>query len=165
MTVEIEAVNGELIPISALIIPTIAAPIQNAVPISVSTMPHLRGLKLAHPVTCNKTFTISLLIGTDYYWEFVQDNIRGHGSTAQESKLGYLLSGPLPYSLSQAAISILLQMTSQVTPEEPNHENFWSIESVGTNVNTPSVDSTFLHTYQQSLITQIPEGIYIARFP
>ena len=148
-TVEIETVTGELIPISALIVPTIAAPIQNAVPISVSIMPHLRGLKLAHPVTSNKTFTISLLIGTDYYWKFVQDTIiRGDGPIAQESKLGYLLSGPLSYSLPQAATSILLQTTSTVTPEEPNLENFWSIESVGTNINTPSVDSTFLHTYQ-----------------
>ena len=165
-TVEIETVTGELIPISTLIVPTIAAPIQNAVPISVNTTPHLRGLKLAHPVTSNNTFTISLLIGTDYYWKFVQDTIiRGDGPIAQESKLGYLLSGPLPYSLPQAATSILLQITSAVTPEEPNLESFWSIESVGTNVNTPSVDSTFLHTYQQSSITQTLEGMYIARFP
>ena len=40
-TVEIETVTGELIPISTLIVLTIAAPIQNAVPISVNTMPHL----------------------------------------------------------------------------------------------------------------------------
>ena len=56
-TVEIKTVTGELIPISTLIVPTIAAPIQNAVPVSVNTMPRLRGLKLAHPVTSNNTFT------------------------------------------------------------------------------------------------------------
>ena len=113
---EIETVTGELIPISTLIVPTIAAPFQNAVSISVNTMTHLRGLKLAHPVTSNNTFTISLLIGTDYYWKFVQDTIiRGDGPIAQESKLGYLLSGSLPYSLPQAATSILLQITSTVT--------------------------------------------------
>ena len=117
-------------------------------------------------MTSNKIFTISLLIGTNYHWKFVQDTIsRGDGPIAQESKLGYLLSGPLPYSLSQAATSILLQMTSVIIPEEPNLENFWFIESVGTNVNMPSVDSTFIHTYQQSLITKMPEGVYIARFP
>ena len=165
-TVEVETNTGERIPISALIVPTIAAPIQNAVPISVSTMPHLRGLKLAHPVTSNKTFTMSLLIGTDYYWKFVQDTIiRGDGPVAQESKLGYLLSGPMPYSLPQATTSIFLQMTSTVIPEEPNLENFWTVESVGTNINVPSVDLTFLHAYQQSSITQAPEGQYIARFP
>lgn len=99
-TVEIETITGELIPISALIVPMIAAPIQNAAPISVSIMPHLQGLKLSHSVTSDKNFTISLLIGTDYYWEFIQDTIMGgDGLTAQESKLGYLLSGPLPYTV------------------------------------------------------------------
>ena len=165
-TVKIETISGELISISVLIVPTIAAPIQNAVPMSVSAMPHLSGLKLAHPITSDKNFTISILIGTDFYWEFVQDTIvRGDGPTAQESKLGYLLSGPLPYSFSQTATSILLQMASTVTPEEPNLEKFWSIESVGTDTNTSAVDSTFLHTYQESSITQTPEGMYIARFP
>jgi len=90
-------------------------------------MPHLRGLKLAHLVTSDKSFTISILIGTDYYWKFVQDTIiRGDGPIAQQSKLGYLLSGPLPYSLSETDKSILLQMASTATPEEPNLENFWS---------------------------------------
>ena len=126
-------------------------------------MPHLQGLKLAHPVTSNKNFTISLLIGTDYYWKFTI--IRGDGPTAQESKLGYLLSGPLPHCLSQSAASILLQITSSVAPEEPNLEKFWSVESIGTNAHTTSTDLFFLRTYQQSAITQTPEGVYIARFP
>ena len=43
-TVEIETITGELISISVLIVPTIAAPIQNAVPMSVSTIPRLSGL-------------------------------------------------------------------------------------------------------------------------
>ena len=69
----------------------IAALIQIVVPISVSAMPHLRGLKLAHPVTSNKTFTISLLIGTDYYWEFVQDTIIIRDDpVTQESKLSFI---------------------------------------------------------------------------
>ena len=52
-----------------------------------------------------------------------------------------------------------------VTSEEPNLESFWSIESVGTNVIKQAVDSSFLRTYQQSSITQSPEGMYVAKFP
>jgi hypothetical protein len=62
----------------------------------VSELPHLRGLKLAHPETGEKTFTISMLIGADFFWDVVEDQvIRGNGPTAVKSKIGYLLSGPI----------------------------------------------------------------------
>ena len=57
-TVEVEMESGELIPMSVLIVPSIAAPIQNLVSTSVYTTPHLRDLKLAHPITSDKNFTI-----------------------------------------------------------------------------------------------------------
>ena len=59
-TVEVETESGELIPISVLIVLSIAAPIHNLVSTSVYTMPHLHDLKLAHPITSDKNFTISL---------------------------------------------------------------------------------------------------------
>ena len=52
--VEIETNSGEIIPLSVLIVPSIAAPIKNYIPISINFLPHLQGLKLAHPVTSNK---------------------------------------------------------------------------------------------------------------
>lgn len=165
---EVQTESGEVIPITVLIVPSIAAPIQNLVSTAVYTMPHLQGLKLAHPVTSGKNFTISLLIGTDFYWSFVEDRIvRGKGPTAQQSKLGYLLSGPLPTALSECTSSALLQFTSTVTmqePKVPNIEQFWSIEAVGTEAST-SPDLTSLQQYQQTSISQTSEGIYIARFP
>ncbi|XP_065911263.1 uncharacterized protein [Dysidea avara] len=167
-TVEVQTASGELIPISVLIVPSIAAPIQNLVSTAVYTMPHLQGLKLAHPVICGRNFTISLLIGTDFYWSFVEDHIvRGKGPTAQQSKLGYLLSGQLPTALFECTSSALLQLTSTMTTQElkvPNIEQFWSIEAVGTEANT-SPDLTFLQQYQESSISQTSEGIYIAKFP
>ena len=160
-TIEIETTNGELIPVSTLVVPTIAAPIQNAIPIALSSMPHLQGLKQVHPVTSDKNFTISILIGADYYWKFVQDTIiRGDGPIAQESRLSYLLSGPLPCSLSQSAASILLQMSSSVQPEQPNLETFWSVERIGTTAHTSCLDLTFLHNYQQSSITRSNDDMF-----
>ena len=93
--VYIDTESGESIPIFVLIVPFIAAPLQNSVLASVITFQYLQGLKLAHPVTNEDNFQISVLIGADFYWTFVEDNIvRGDGPTAQQSKLGYLLSGP-----------------------------------------------------------------------
>ena len=82
--VEIETESGELIPISVLIVLSIAAPIQNLVSTSVYIMPYLWDLKLAHPVTSVRNFTISLLMGTDYCWSSIEDHIiRGKGPNAQ----------------------------------------------------------------------------------
>jgi len=99
-------------------------------------MPYLQDLKLAHPVTSEHNFEISLLIRTDYYWLFVQNhNVRGEGPTAQQSKLGYLLSGPVSSSLQEASSSILLQLTSTTTTlKELDLEHFGSIEAIGTTV-------------------------------
>jgi len=76
--VEVETESGELIPLSVLIVPSIAAPIQNLVSTSVCTMPHLWDLKLAHPVTSREKFTISLLFGTGYYWNFIDKRQGSH---------------------------------------------------------------------------------------
>jgi len=82
--VEIEAVSGELIPLSVLIVTSISAPIQNTVSTVVCSLPHLCDLRLAQPATSEGNFTMSLLIGTDYYWSFIQDHIvRGQGPTAR----------------------------------------------------------------------------------
>ena len=168
-TIEIETLSGELISMSVLIVPTIAAPIQNSISTSVYNMPHIQHLTLAHPVTSEHNFAISLLIGTDYYWNFVQDDIvRGEGPTAQQSRLGYLLSGPLPDVLSDSTSSALLQITSTMSSEEPllpNLEKFWSVEGIGTDTVTKSPDLTFLQSYQESAISRTSEGIYVAKFP
>ena len=166
VTVEIETIAGDRIPISVLVIPSIAAPIQSSINTSVRNMPYLQGLNLANPVTSDHKFEISILIGTDYYWSFIQDHIvRGEGPTAQQSKLGYLLSGPVLSSLHCASSSILLQLTSTTaTPHEPDLEQFWSVEAIGTTVNKSS-DSSFLKTYQETCINQSPAGMYVAKFP
>ena len=55
---------------------------------------YLLGLNLAHPVTGDTAFTISLLIGADHYQEIVENEIiRGKGPTAVRSKIGYLQPG------------------------------------------------------------------------
>ena len=103
----------EKVPLSVLIIPTIAIPLQNVMQTHIAQLPHLQGLSLAHPVTKPATiFEISLLIGADHYWDIVEDHIiRGNGPTAMNSKIGYLLSGPL--SPQQTSALNILNVTTQ----------------------------------------------------
>ena len=109
-TILIETLESELKPISVLIVPTISTPIYNSCHLPLDTLPHLKGLKLANLLTDSQEFTISILIRTDYYWSFVKDEIvRGTGPTAQQFKLGCLLSGPVPQLAVQLSTSILLQ--------------------------------------------------------
>ena len=164
-TVQVETITGKLIPISVLIVPTIAIPIYNSCHLPLDALPHLKGLKLANPITNNQEFTISILIGNDHYWSFVQDQIiRGDGPTAQQSKLGYLLSGPMPHLTTQLSTSILLQLTTMTDQnQEPNLEHLWSVEAITTHSEQSS--SAFLNTYQASSISQLPNGTYCAKFP
>ena len=74
-TVDVETLTGELIPLSALLVPVIAAPLQNTYHKQLMNMEHLQGLKLANPVMKSNNFYILLLIDADYYWQFVGDHI------------------------------------------------------------------------------------------
>ena len=158
--VKVETTSGDKVPISVLTVPFIAAPLKNSVRTSIESFPHLRGLKLAHPITNEHNFHISILIGADYYWSFVEDKIiRGEGPTAQQSKLGFLLSGPI----SPPTPNLHVATMSIATSEELNLERFWSIEEAGT---SPTLtDNAFIHHYQTTCIRQDSDGTYTAQFP
>ena len=84
--------SREKIAIDVLIVPTIAVPLGNRQR-DVTSLSYLRGLKLAHSLTGEDIFSLSLLIGADKYWDIVGNRvIRGDGPTAVQSKKGYLLS-------------------------------------------------------------------------
>ena len=94
-TIYLQAEEGDEIGMKVLVVLHIAAPIESHIN-SIANMTHLRGLKLAHPVSADNLFEINILIGADHYWDIVGDKvIRGNGPTAMESKLGYLISGPI----------------------------------------------------------------------
>ena len=61
-TVQIKTLEGELIPISVLIVPTISTSIHNSCHLPLDTLPHLNGLKLANLITNSQEFIISIHI-------------------------------------------------------------------------------------------------------
>ena len=64
---------------------------------AVDKYPHLQGLPLAETSTGGESSEISVLIGSDYYWSIVGNEIiRGEcGPIALSTKLGFYLSGPV----------------------------------------------------------------------
>ena len=58
--------EGGNLPIRVLVVPEIAAPLKSFIHIA-ANLHYLKGIKLAHPVTSDDNFEVSLLIGADYY--------------------------------------------------------------------------------------------------
>jgi len=167
----LETTQGD-VKISALVVPKIAAPIQNFVNSDLRNLAHLQGLTLAHPVSSIEKFEISLLIGVDYYWEIVGNHIvRGRGPTAMQSKLGYLLSGPLsapPESITGSVHSYTTQtfdLKVSNCPELLMNNCSPSCTLPQQEVISSEPPQSFLLTYQENCISRDTDGSYIVRFP
>ncbi len=165
VTIELVTESNDTVSLDALVVPKIATPLQNHVPSIRPNLHYLNGLKLAHPVTSDTRFEISLLIRADYYWQIVQDEIvRGDGPVAVKSKLGYLLSGPARSIPSLTPTTNILNVMTSHNIEEFDVERFWTVESLG--IESPSCkEKNPSLEYQNTSITREEDGGYVAAFP
>lgn len=162
----VHTLNGTKILVTVLIVPKLAAPVRNSVRTHLNQLSYLQHLPLAHPVTNDENFDITILIGADFYWRFVQDNVvRGDGPTAVESRLGYLLSGPLPLSQSVSTSCVHISSLSCII-EDTDYSTFWKMESMGTDATTQkNADEEFLTDYLTTKVTKQMNGSYALKFP
>ena len=151
-SVSLKTSGRETIPIDVLIVTTIAAPLSNMPP-EVTNLNYLNRLKLAHPVLQDDDFEISLLMGADHYWRKVKNHVvKGNIPTAVKSKIGFLLSGPLPGDSKQNQNSMLNVLTSP--PDVTDLEQFWKLEFLRILHNkTDATNTEKLATYQKTTIT------------
>lgn len=148
-TIYLQTDSGDPIPIEVIIVPAIAAPLQNHIPVDFQELPYLNGLKLAHPISNESVFEIDLLIGVDL-----------------KSKIGYLLSRPVPntHPSTMVRTAILHVMTAH-KQDELQLERFWNLELVGIQLTEITDKGTnFLHDYQGFSITFREKG-YNAKLP
>ena len=146
--------TNDLIGISALNYPVICSPLP--VKVNIREYPHLHGLQMADSSKDDQP--IDLLIGSDYYWDFVEgDAIRGQsGPTAIDSKFGWLLSGPISSTTrsSSKVVSNLVVSGFHTIPHDIVNEDdemlntlkqFWETETIGIKESTIGVSSTITH--------------------
>ena len=154
-------------PTEVISIPKIATPLQNFATVNLHSLPHLKGLRLAHPITDEQSFEVDLLIGADQYWNVVEDQIiKGPGPTAAKSKIGYLLSGPVPSSNQSSTLNAnILYIMTEPKEVEMQLERFWNLESIEILPNEATHENTeFLRHYQDTSIT-LKDGRYHAKLP
>ncbi|XP_065917809.1 uncharacterized protein [Dysidea avara] len=168
-SVQLVTRTGDEVTLSVLlVVPTIATPlkISNLVYQAVEQLPYLHGLDMAHPITYSPDFEISVLIGADFYWQIVEDKIiRGNGPTAVQSKLGYLLSGPL-LSLNSTRDLQVFHAVAQPIDNCSTIPEFWQVESAGILSSHESPPTNpFLSSYLESSIRCRADGSYIVKFP
>ena len=134
------------ISIEIIVVPTIAAPIQNHMVNDLQTLPHLQGLKLALPITDEDLFQIDLLIGADRYWN--------------PRLVNYLLSGPVPTTSQSTSIrASILHVKTSHKQDEFDLERFWNLDSIGVKPPTATDETTaFLRHYQDTSITLRDKG-------
>ena len=123
-------------------VPSICEPL-TAQPISLclEKFEHLRQLDLADCSNGQDPLQIDVLIGADYYWELVTGRTSRsvHGPVAVHTRLGWVLSGPIPkMKRSKSSTNLLTTHTLHVgtalneteTLNETLH-SFWELESLG----------------------------------
>ncbi|XP_074649059.1 uncharacterized protein LOC141904373 [Tubulanus polymorphus] len=127
-TIKLNTSDGDL-KIRTLIVPSISAPIHNHMSRKVLELPHIRNLELAHPYSDCENHEIELLIGADYYWAIVgNDIVRGPGPTAISSTIGYLPSGPTCQPTTHINLISALKVNTCAVEnkrEEINLQRFW----------------------------------------
>ena len=127
--------NGETTPIDLYTIPHVCEPV-TCQPVSIckENFGHLATLDLAVPSDGSSPLDIDILIGSDFYWEFVSgDTRRGPtGPIAIDTKFGWVLSGPATSSTdSVTLITHSLCCVQNTTSLEDRLNSFWELESFG----------------------------------
>ena len=107
------------------------------------------------------------MIGLDFYWDVVNEKvIKGDGPTAVNSKIGYLLSGPINKSSLATETIVYLNIHCSFTTPEGRRQPYELLEIRITRIKStePEDDNDYLHEYQRNSI-KFEDGHYSAKLP
>ena len=140
----------------------------------------LRDIQLADPFLLSESeLPVSMLIGCDKYWDFILPDMfkTKSGPMAVQSKLGYLLSGPVNFTVSPAYFNILtssvnfishLSLSDNFTARNEHEldfklDQFFNLESLG--ILPESQEATIIEEFENSIEYFPEKKRYRVRLP
>lgn len=138
--VDLEMRGGGALQIDALVVPFICDPLTSQPTCESAEMyHHLDGLELADPVSTSDPLQVDMLVGSDHYWRIVTGRVRRgtSGPVAIETKMGWVLSGPVAQDTSTTALTLTathaLRVETLATERNLDDQlkQFWELESLG----------------------------------
>lgn len=132
--------------------------------------PHLSGLELADEPEDGQELHVDILVGSDWYWDLVTGRVQrgSDGPVAIDTKLGWVLSGPISFSCHTDALPNCNLMThallgnSQHSEEQTLDEtmkSFWELESFG----IPATDRSLYDDFCDTI--EFRDGRYEVQLP
>ena len=160
--------KNESIPVTAYTIPLVCTPLQDqSIEVAQQMYEHLVDLDFADDPLVQCGSQVDLLIGNDFYWTFFTGGIKRveSGPVAMESKLGWILSGPVPREdMSSVSTNVVSSHTLRVNTQLETNivtsnrsddflvepvKQFWELESIGVLPNEGTVHDKFLDSIHQ----------------
>ena len=152
-------------------VPTICVPLKTCkIDVVEEAFPGIKDIDLSEATDNEGDRRIDLLIGSDFYWSVIEDENKrfGHeGLVAVNSKLGWVLSGPLKDNECEAATATrMVAHVMQVGFNEKEEEllsaqvhKFWDMDTLGIKNREISVYDKFLDEIK------FIDGRYVVRLP
>ena len=159
LTIETERAYQDLPP-TAFVVPTISRPLrQQATQAAQEKYHHLEELHLADRNMRDEELEVDLLVGSDQFWNFATGAVKrgDSGPNAMETKVGWVLSGPVNNTPSKNDSSVnlvnthVLKCATQLVNSEHQDLNqelrrFWELESLVIYPGNKSVYERFTQT-------------------
>ena len=137
-TICLKGINGGSFYLNAFSVPFICSTLRKQnVELAKKQYPIINKFKFSD-VKCNDE--IDILIGADFYWSFVSNDMIRCGDTglvATDTKLGCVLSGPIESPASnEASVNFTHAMKISISFNEDNRlndqvERFWDLDAIG----------------------------------
>lgn len=126
--------------VSALVVPFICEPLMYQPTLACAEQyRHLQDLELADPANKEEVLGVDLLVGSDNYWDLATGRVRrgSSGPMAIQTRLGWILSGPVDPLVMSTVLSVCFTHTLKVevcaTDADLDNQlkTFWELESLG----------------------------------